>query len=270
MSPPVLTQELIQDLKDWTTRLFEVADRTLAAVELKEDDHLGFMATLFLRKQVEHLRSIHALLPRKDVVLVARSMVEGLCQLLWAQQKPERAWRWRAFAYVHDWRLQNLRARQGIRPDPARRDKIEDALRELGDSFLTKKAKRAKDSGCDLPEDPYQKHWRVDFNLLEFCKEHDVERLYTEAYDPFSDWHHWGVDGLGAAIQRVEGQIVYKPDSLNDCAVSLTAAFQCLFQTVQVADKWFHLGMGKELMDLRAGFLEYHRTAPQEPLEPDN
>ena len=155
MCPPVLTQKLIQDLKDWTTRLFEVADRTLAAVELKEDDHLGFMATLFLRKQVEHLRSIHTLLPRKDVVLVARSMVEGLCQLIWAHEKPERAWRWRAFAYVHDWRLQNLRARQGTRPDPARRDKIEDALRELGESFLTKKAKRARDSGCDLPEDPY-------------------------------------------------------------------------------------------------------------------
>ena len=197
--------------------------------------------------------------------MIARSMVEGLCQLIWASEEPERAFRWRAFVYLNDWRLQNLRERQGTAPDAKRRDDIEQVLHEHGDIFLTRKAKRAKDSGQPLPQDPYQKHWRADFKLREFCEERSIERLYTEAYEPFSDWHHWGVGGLGAAIRRANGSISYERESLNDSAVSLSAAFQSVLQSIQVVNQCFQLGMEEELVDLRDGFVKYYWTAPQDP-----
>jgi hypothetical protein len=225
---------------------------------IREDDHFGFMAALFLCKQVEHARSIHRLATRRDVVLIARSMVEGLCLLLWARDG-DRALRWRAFAYIHDWRLMKRRASEGESIDPQHRARIESSLASLGSMVLSPKARKAMANNLPTPGDPYERHWHAGFSLRQFCEEHGVKQLYTEAYDPFSDWHHWGVGGLGGAIKRSSDLIQYDRESLDDCAVSLAASFQCILQTTQVVSERFDLALENSLADLRERYLAWHR-----------
>src|SRR5882672_4123436 len=75
-------------------------------IRYREQDHLAFMALCFLSKQIDHAKSIIALVPGRDTILIARSMIEGLCQLLWAAKAPNvLPLQWRTFAYVHDWRI---------------------------------------------------------------------------------------------------------------------------------------------------------------------
>jgi hypothetical protein len=241
-------------------RCLPLAGTAIGRALIREDDHFGFMAALFLCKQVEHARSILSLAPRRDTVLIARSMVEGLCLLLWAQDG-DRALRWRAFAYVHDWRLMKLRESRGESTDPEHSARIESALASLGPMVLTAKAGNAKAKNEALPVDPYETHWHIDFRLRQFCREHGVEQLYTEAYDPFSDWHHWGVGGLGGAIRRSDDRIHYDVESLEDSAVSLAAAFQCVLQTTQVVSQRLDLGVENSLTDLRARYLAWHHES---------
>ena len=121
------------------------------------------MVLVFFSKQSEHLESLLALTeshPSRDTALVARSMLEGLAQLLWAHQQPEeRAKRWKAYAFVADWRLLRQKDEAGERTDPHTRNFIQEGLQRYGDLFLTKKAKRAKQAGQPLPFDPYHDAW---------------------------------------------------------------------------------------------------------------
>jgi hypothetical protein len=138
--------------------LLALANEMVENVPYSESDHLAFMALCFLSKQIDHTRSVLALIPSRDVVLIARSMIEGLCQLLWAAEDPDRLpLQWRAFAWVHDWRVMQTKNAAGEPVDPKRRAGIESALRLYGDQFLTTKAKIARDNSTPLPADPYHK-----------------------------------------------------------------------------------------------------------------
>src|SRR5262245_48321743 len=93
-------------LRRYLGDLVALAERSFAGpVTFDGSNHLAFMALAFAGKQVVHARSILTLQGSMDTTLVARSMFEGLSQLLWAAQLPEdRPQRWRAFAFVRDWR----------------------------------------------------------------------------------------------------------------------------------------------------------------------
>ncbi len=71
-------------LREWVKRLLSSADEMspkIADIQYSEEDHLSFMTLCFLSKQIDHLRSIDKLIPSRDAILVARTMIEGLCQL---------------------------------------------------------------------------------------------------------------------------------------------------------------------------------------------
>src|ERR1022692_650147 len=68
-------------------------------------NQLAFMTLTFAGKQLEHAHSVLILDESVDAILIVRSMLEGLCQLLWSAQEPgDRPKRWRVFAFVRDWR----------------------------------------------------------------------------------------------------------------------------------------------------------------------
>jgi hypothetical protein len=71
-------------LRQWVDKLLALANGMMDNVQNSEDDHLAFMGLCFLNKQIDHTKSILALIPNRDVILISRSMIEGLCQLLWA------------------------------------------------------------------------------------------------------------------------------------------------------------------------------------------
>lgn len=69
-------------------------------------DSFGFMVLSYVSRQRDHMDSLLELIPGRDALLIARSMIDGMIQLKWASLKPEeRQERWRAFVYAHDWKL---------------------------------------------------------------------------------------------------------------------------------------------------------------------
>lgn len=84
------------------------------------------------------VRSVLQLDQSLDSILIARSMLEGLSQLLWAAQAPEeRPLRWRTFSFVLDWRLMRKRMAAGEAVTEDQRATIENGLKEHGRYFLT-------------------------------------------------------------------------------------------------------------------------------------
>jgi hypothetical protein len=248
-------------LRQSVKELLALAHEITENVAYSEKDHLAFMALCFLSKQIDHTQSVLALIPSRDVILIARSMIEGLCQLLWAAQEPDRLpLQWRAFAWVHDWRVMQAKNATGEAINPEQRAAIENALDLYGDQLLTTKAKKAQDNGIPLPADPYHKDWRIGRQIFQICESIGATDLYRYLYDPFSDWHHWGAGGLGEAITRPENQVVYSSLSPTDIASALAVAFQCLWQTVELTNQHLGLGMTSKISELRNEYLSGQKS----------
>ena len=118
----------LPSLRDRAEKLVDLSEKLSKEIKCDENDHLGCMAVLFLYRQIDHLQSIITLIPNKDTILIARSMIEGLCQILWAAQQPEeRPLKWRAFAYVSDWRLIEAKRSRGEQIDLQEQQDIDKA-----------------------------------------------------------------------------------------------------------------------------------------------
>lgn len=239
-------------LRQWVTRLLTLANEILVNAQCSEEDHLGFMALCFLSKQIDHMQSIVTLIPNRDATLVARTMIEGLCQLLWAARNPAtRPLQWRAYVWVHDWRVMQARTARGETVTPDQRRAIENALQKYGDQFLTRKAKAARSKQTPLPPDPYRNNWRLGVQLREIFESIEGADLYREIYEPFSDWHHWGAGAVGKAIGRQGNRVVYSSLSSTDSATALASGFQCLYQTAELTDEHLSIGLVSKISEVR-------------------
>jgi hypothetical protein len=221
-----------------------------------DEDHWAFMALSFAFKQNEHARAVVALGRSVDANLIVRSMLEGLTQLVWAANAPEeRALLWRAFSWVHDWRLLKAMDARGEAVEPDLRAAIADGIREHGDKFVTAKAKMKLADGEEVA-DPYRQTWSGKTARQLF--EETGGAWYHEAlYRPFSDWHHWNTPGLASRLATTdEGYTFTTRLSDREAAACLSAAFGCLMQTMEIADGAARLGRAEVLAELRAGYLK--------------
>jgi hypothetical protein len=224
-----------------------LADNASRSVTIQGNDDFGFMAIQFLYKQMQHAESLLALVPRRDTCLIARTMIDGLYQLLWAfQASEERARLWRSFSIIHDWRMIQGRLRIGIPVAEADIRRNEAALKIFGSLHRLRKPK------ANSP-DPYQKRWNGGVTLSAIA---DVvgRELYDGPYAELSDWEHWGVSGIGGAITRENDHVVTDSNSDRIAGLSLLAAFQCLLQTLEVADKHLSLNVTEAIQTLGADF----------------
>lgn len=250
--------------------LVAFAKETIDNIRYSEEDHLAFMALCFLGKQIDHANSILALIPSRDAILIARSMIEGLCQLLWAAKDPRvLPVRWRAFAYVHDWRIVQSKVEAGELVDPETRIGIESALRQFGGQFLKMRAKGSGDLGAPLRTDPYHKDWRAGHQIRQICESVGAEDLYRQLYEPFSDWLHWGPAGLGTAIDRKGDRIIYSSLRPADAATALAVGFQCLLQTVQLVDRHLDLALTARIADLRDEYIAWGNNPDFAVVDPE-
>ncbi len=217
------------------------------------------MVVFYAWKQEDHADAVLRLGKHRDVQLVARSMIEGLCQLKWAAGDPEvRAERWRLFGFVHDWRLmqRNLGAGKEVPPDT--RHRIEQGLAAHGHLFEFTDAARRKQKG----KDPYMPHWSG-LSAYRICEAVKGQKLYDSGYTAFSDWHHWSPGGLLKAV-KAEGQKRSFPEpTARDVLGAHVVAFQCLFETMEQANHQFKLGLDADLDSLRTGFLRDMGPAAQ-------
>ena len=244
-------------LRKWVNDLLILTDEVVSKIQCSEDDPFGFMAMCFLSKQRDHMISILALGENQDVVLISKSMIEGLCQLLWAvQDSDNRALRWRTFAWIHDWRVMRRKIAAGEPVDAERRANIEKALQEFGDQFLKRPARAARDRGAPLPDNPYHDNW-TGHRIKQIFNWTGGDKLYQKLYKPFSDWQHWSPGGIGAAIKYQKNRVVYSSAFVTDLATVLATGFQCLLQTLEVVDKHLKPGMTSKIDKLRDRYIAW-------------
>jgi hypothetical protein len=248
-------------LRAFAAELLATGTEIVQGSEHRVDDDVAFMCATFLCKQLGHMGTLLLLENRRDVVLIARSMQEGLWQLLWAVNgRPDRPRQWRAFSAVENWRRLQRNLARGTTVDPTTRQKIEVQIAEFGSQFL-----RPKNHKGHLPligevPDPYYSTWRKGVKLQHIAEQVQAGRTYSRTYHDFSDWHHWGVAGLQDAL-RADGQLVQYVDISFDRAVlALAVGFGALHQTCELMDAHLELGRTGELKQTQEKYLEWHKT----------
>lgn len=253
-------QEALDGLIIRSHNLVDLSNMVVQDARCREDDHFGFMGLLFVSRQIDHIQCLAALGQQRDAMLIARSMIEGLCMLKWAAQSiNERPLMWRAFSYVHDWRTHCRKVQSGEAVDPLQQAKIESGLATYGHLFYTNNTRRAQEARQDLPSDPYHKDWKCGTQIKQICESVGGSVLHQEIYSTFSDWHHWGISTMAEAISLSDDNVCYKSTSASRYAEALATGFQCLIETVELVNQ--HLALGKELQisEIRDDYLKWHR-----------
>lgn len=253
----------VGELRHLLDRLIELAERLFPAIPqpVPMTDLYGRMALTFLCKQIEHARSLLALGRSRDVVLIARSMVEGMVQLTWASKlKGRRARRWCDFDAIQDWRTLDRRHRAGMRIPASVVAQAKRNARRLGWRFLTKDAAKSWRTSQELPPNPYVRSWSG-LDIRELCKRTGYELKYLTFYADFSEWHHWGPTGLTSPLygqppeSGVKAQITYECEDLRISEQALANGFQCLVVTLDLVNDHLKTGLDRELVSLAEAYM---------------
>ena len=250
----------IPKLRKFANKILKLAEEIKSKdIGFNHDDNFAFMSLLFFRKQVTHMKSILALKESRDVILIARSMLDGLCQLLWVNKNPkDRAYRWRTFKAVLDWRMMQQIIQAGKKVSPTYRKDIEKGLQDYGEQFYTKEAKRRKREGEKLPKDPYFKNW-TGRSIRQIWECIGAKELYLRLYKPFSEWHHWSPSGLRDAIAIIpdEQRFIYSSIYYPYIAASLNIGFNCLLRNIELINEYFKLDMRSKIKKLKGEYIEW-------------
>ena len=225
---------------------------------LEDFDNLGFMSLCFLSKQIDHMSAILKLTPHHDIQLISRTMIEGLIQLLWCFKEPDRAFMWRGFAWINDWRISREMTNKGQNVASDQIDEIDNFIIEHGNLF---KIKKFKNQPMPENEDPFHKNWRLGVTLKEISEEVGGEDLYDKLYSPYSDWQHWGVASIGQMIKWDDSGVTYgESANFEELCSSLAVAFQCLYQVIELNNSHHGLDMESKLEELRNEYISMHQA----------
>lgn len=251
---PVDSSSEAESLAHWLERLVEQLEPHIGGYRFSEDDHFAFMCACFLARQFAHGQSVLDLREKLDSELIARSMLEGLCQLLWAaSEAPKRAERWRAYSLIHDWRLLQQKESAGEVVDPQFKQGLLQRLTDYESLFLTRRAKQAKKEGAQLPSDPFQKNWYGGGTIQQLFEAVKGQLLYEMPYSLFSAWQHWSLGSIERTLERNGNHIQFS--AAEPSAVGLAVAVQCLLQTAQVANAPLGLGLEDQLQEFQSRYI---------------
>jgi hypothetical protein len=208
----------LPDLISFALRLTSEVGVLVSGIPLRESgepedwDNLCFMAACFVSRQVDHLRGVLTLVDKgldSEALVLARSMLEGMIQLLWAAQDPdERPLRWRAFSLIEDWLLAQRADPASTTVEETEWRALDARVRSEGVPFLTRRAKNAIASGDAPPPDPYHDNWFGGGKIRDMFDQTSGADLWS-LYGRASENVHWTPRGLGSSLVRREGSIVY-------------------------------------------------------------
>ena len=231
------------DLTSFALRLTNEVGTLMSDIRLRESgdpedwDNLCFMAACFVSRQVDHLRGVLALVDNEldsEALVLARSMLEGMIQLLWAAQDPdERPLRWRAFSLIEDWRLARGDDPESVKVDKSEWRALNARVRSEGVPFLTRKAKSAIASGGSPPPNPYHTNWFGGRKIKDLFDQVSGTELWS-LYGRASETVHWTPRGLGSSLRRQEHSIVYSAVDPTKAATALASGIQSVLQSSQI------------------------------------
>jgi|SRR5581483_1022231 len=260
MDKSLKSERDIPMLRSFVDRLLSLAHEIFQSpIRYNESDHLGFMSLCFVSAQIEHLTSIVTLVEagqHKDAGLIARSMIEGMCLLVWAAREPlSRPLLWRSYALVQDFQLLGEKEKAGEKVDPSQKSDIMKQLEIYGENFFTKKAEKAKRKGLPMPQDPYRENWSGK-KIREVCGEVQGVLLYDKIYREVSQWIHWTPRGLGSTIHREDDWVRYSHQSAKTAATALRSGFQALIESLTLLDNHLKLGFTNRLRELEDEYIK--------------
>ena len=243
-------------LRRFADDLITIVDELLSQpIRYKQNDHLAFMALGFTCAQAEHLKAICTLVDagfHKDAALIARTVIEGLCRLLWAAQKPEERPRlWRMFSIIDDFRIVDPEV---WKTNHQLAKELKEKLKKYGPLFYTQKAKQAAKEGKPLPKDPYWPDW-TGHNIRKICSDAGGQELYIRIYRDVSCWVHWSPRGIGSSLDIEENRVRYTTQAPENAATALATGFQALLETALLLDSKLELGFSEPLQQLRAEYI---------------
>ncbi len=106
-------EQKARELRDLAESMFK------GTLEYRNDDAFGRMALCFFSRQIEHISGVIVLVHKgeyRNASLIARSMIKGLLQILWAAAEgdakvcQDRANQWLEFSCVTSWKkMKNLK-----------------------------------------------------------------------------------------------------------------------------------------------------------------
>ena len=252
-------------LQKFCEELLDITQSLLGpGLKFDQSNHFKFLCICFLHKQIVHMKNILLLAPSPDIKLIAKSMLEGKIQIQWANIDPiNRGRQFRAFAFVHDWRLMQSQLKEGVKvPEKIIHD-TNWGIKEYEDLLLTPKNKRKKENGQELDSDPYIKTWSGK-NIKELFTESDAElnndRLRRINYKDLNAWSHWGTEGLAPYLKldldSGAMELTYK--CVGDNLKSVYAiAFQSLVTSATIFSEEFETNQSK-IDNLTNRYLSFH------------
>ncbi|VVB64229.1 Uncharacterised protein [uncultured archaeon] len=263
----------IPALQDNSRRLIDLSINMLQRVPCSEEythkeDHFALMGSAFISKQIDHLESIRMLVrenQHKDAGLIARSMVEGTCILFWARDPdtkcPEesRAFLWRGYSVIHDFRAIRERKRAGKRVDSGRKAWVTDWFGNYSKFYLDPKAKSKSD--------PYRHDSKWSGHTVrELCESvKEIEKIsdtFYEIYKATSAWVHWTPEALAGSIQTEGNCITYTSQKMfNGVGLSaLVTGIESLLLCTFLLESHSHLGYGERLKEFDEEFASLQRN----------
>jgi len=252
-------EEDIPKLIRYCEELVKLADKvSREGNEYEETDHFALMAFCFLERQKYHMTSVLKLIESgtyQDAGIIARTMLEGMCILKWAEKdKNFRPLKWRAFAFIEDFRLIKTREREGTPTDAESKAATQQGVGEYGPLFYTAKSEKQIKKGNPKIEDPYSKYWLGEQVTISRIFAEVAPRNYYEAYDNSSKWVHWTVRSLAYAINISETETYFDLTSFSTAADALNVAFAALWDTLKIFISHFGLLCIPALEEMKRSF----------------
>lgn len=250
---PIL-EKSVDDLVSFSSAVF------LSLPKIDKSDSMAFMALCFTSSQHDRLKTVKLLVDAKlqmDAGQIARSMLEGMAYLLWANEKPsERAILWREYAYVQDFKTMQKREKWKEVYDPDMKKNIEDKVKLTGDTYYSSYTRKDLREGKPLPPDPYGNAWYVSeinnigdvFNII------GARQMYDIAYAETSEWLHWNITALEHALHYEGDTINYSSADPHMACIALSTGFQALCKSLKILDAHLKLGHEEKLQELENNF----------------
>lgn len=228
-------------------------------VRYDEGDPMGLMLLGYLSRQMEHLHSVFALVDAgqgRDATLIARTMSEGMAQLLWAyNNQPNGAALWQWYGVIEDWRQMAENEANGVAVDLAERELNTALVGEHGPKYYKVETLKRIDEGKALPADPYRRQWS-NLNAADIFNQVRGGDLYDIVYRNASDRAHWSPRSILLAVSDDDdGVRRYSPRDPRADATSLSVGFQSLLQTLEAVNIYLKLSLDEQLTNFNNAFL---------------
>lgn len=241
-----------------TEKLLEFGAKTLSLnLEHKEDDYFAFMAAAFCWRQIKHLESLKALYTNgcfQDMLIIARSMLEGFAYLQWGDSEKQKVpLKWLSFCWVTDYRLALKQIKNGILED-ATINQIRSGIDKYCNQFY-----KSNKIMVDFINDPFHKFWHIDdkgqkvspSNLFESFK---APELY-EVYKDMSDWIHWNIRGIGIITKRDDAVVSFHYENEQNAAYSFASGLLAFVHCFILLDNYYNLGTKDELNAIKEEYI---------------